>query len=227
VIAVGGTVLTLNVDGSVASETGWDRSGGFRSWREPEPLCQLAYGVLSIGSYRVVPDVSYHAVNYSTYESFNPSESGWFNETGTSAGAPQWAAIESLGLSCSDDRFYKIASGPLYQSDFRDITSGNNGQPAGPGFDYVTGLGSPLTTAFNYLSNASACDINNDGKVNILDAILMANAFGSQPSDLNWNTLADVNNDYKVNILDEIICGLYFGTSAPWGCRARRRLQGQ
>jgi subtilase family serine protease len=154
VIAVGGTVLTLNVDGSVASETGWDRSGGFRSWREPEPLYQLAYGVLSIGSYRVVPDVSYHAVNYSTYESFNPSESGWFNETGTSAGAPQWAAIESLGLSCFSDRFYKIASGPLYQSDFRDITSGNNGQPAGPGFDYVTGLGSPLTTVFDYPSPA-------------------------------------------------------------------------
>ncbi len=35
----------------------------------------------------------------------------------------------------------------LYQlsaSDFHDITSGNNGYPAGPGYDLVTGLGSPL-----------------------------------------------------------------------------------
>lgn len=223
VIAVGGTSLTFNADGSVASETGWSRSGGFRSFYEKCPIYQQAYGgneTELVYAYRAVPDVSFFADSnpgVPIYTSYDPSNVGWNTFSGTSLGTPCWAAIHSLGLSCSNDRFYKIASGRLYPSDFRDITSGNNGVNAGPGYDYVTGLGSPLTTAFNYLSNASACDINDDGEVNILDAVLMANAFRSQPGDLNWNTLADVNNDYKVDILDEIIFGLYFGTSGTSG----------
>ena len=68
---------------------------------------------------------------------------------GTSAGAPQWAAIYALGRSASNSNLYaraKTAAYPLY---FRDITSGWNGDyNATSGYDYVTGLGSPLTYNF-------------------------------------------------------------------------------
>jgi parallel beta-helix repeat protein len=56
-------------------------------------------------------------------------------------------------------------------------------------------------------------DVNGDGKVNILDAILLANAFNSRPGDVNWNPNADFNGDEKVNILDAIILSSNFGKS--------------
>ena len=48
-------------------------------------------------------------------------------------------------------------------------------------------------------------DVNGDGVVNILDAILMGKAFGSHPGDSNWNPAADVDNNGTVNIIDAIL----------------------
>jgi PKD repeat protein len=65
-------------------------------------------------------------------------------------------------------------------------------------------------------------DINGDGIVNILDAILLADAFGShcanydyqgEPASPNWNPNADLNGDGVVNILDMIILASHFGQS--------------
>lgn len=53
-------------------------------------------------------------------------------------------------------------------------------------------------------------DINGDKKVDILDAIKLANAFNSKPGDPNWNPNSDINCDNKVNILDAIVLGNYF-----------------
>lgn len=50
--------------------------------------------------------------------------------------------------------------------------------------------------------------------VNILDAIQMAQAFGSQPGYPNWNPKADLNGDGKVNILDAITLSANFGNQA-------------
>jgi hypothetical protein len=58
-------------------------------------------------------------------------------------------------------------------------------------------------------------DINGDQKVNILDAILLANAFNSKPGDPNWSSNADINGDSKVNILDAIILASYFNQKWP------------
>ena len=38
----------------------------------------------------------------------------------------------------------------LPSSDFHDVTTGNNGNPAGPGYDLVTGLGSPIVNKVAY-----------------------------------------------------------------------------
>jgi hypothetical protein len=56
-------------------------------------------------------------------------------------------------------------------------------------------------------------DINGDKKVDILDAIKLANAFGSKSGDPRWNPNADINCDNKVNILDCIVLANYFGQS--------------
>jgi hypothetical protein len=58
-------------------------------------------------------------------------------------------------------------------------------------------------------------DINGDGTVNILDAIILSNAFLATPGSSNWNSNADINGDGVVNILDSIILGQYFLTVSP------------
>jgi hypothetical protein len=65
--------------------------------------------------------------------------------------------------------------------------------------------------------NAVHPDINNDGAVNILDAILLSNAFLSTPGYSNWNPKADLNNDGTVNILDAILLANNFGLNYTIG----------
>jgi len=80
--------------------------------------------------------------------------------TGTSAAAPFWAGLVALAdqfahrhLGFINPAVYRIARGPLYHAAFHDITTGGNtfvfppttitGYPAGPGWDPVTGWGTP------------------------------------------------------------------------------------
>ena len=152
VVGVGGTTLAFTGNGSVASETAWSGSGGGISAYVAEPSYQVSYGIPGANGYRGVPDVSYDAdpsSGVSVYDSTPYSgATGWWQVGGTSAGAPQWAAIQSLGLSASNNNFYQDAKSASYSSYFRDITVGSNGHPATIGYDLVTGLGSPLTTNY-------------------------------------------------------------------------------
>ncbi len=158
VVAVGGT--TLNFTGNTfTSETAWSGSGGGLSKYVNEPSYQLLYGVPQANGFRAIPDVSYDAdpnSGFSIYDSTGyQGQSGWLVVGGTSAGAPQWAAIDALASTTNNTNLYAVASSSgSYASDFRDITSGTNGScgfdcTAQVGYDYVTGLGSPLTDIFN------------------------------------------------------------------------------
>ena len=60
------------------------------------------------------------------------------------------------------------------------------------------------------LKGAIVGDINDGGHVNILDAILLGNAFDSAPGDPTWSPNADINGDGYVNILDAIMLGNHF-----------------
>ena len=151
-VAVGGTSLAFNPDGTVASETAWIGSGGGISAYETEPQYQITYNVPGVNGKRGVPDVSYDADPASGFPIYDTTaynnQTGWFQVGGTSASCPQWAAIHSLGLSASNNNLYQDAkwSSPTY---FRDITSGSNGAfSAAPGYDLITGLGSPITWNF-------------------------------------------------------------------------------
>ena len=79
---------------------------------------------------------------------------------GTSAAAPTWAGIIALAdqyakrhLGFVNPAIYQIARGSRYDQAFHDITAGNNtaefhqgtitGYQAGPGWDPVTGWGTP------------------------------------------------------------------------------------
>jgi len=59
-------------------------------------------------------------------------------------------------------------------------------------------------------------DINDDGIVDIFDAILLANAFNSAIGMPTWNPEADLNNDDFIDIFDAIILSLNFGRWETW-----------
>jgi hypothetical protein len=169
VVAVGGTTLKLNPDNTWKSESGWGGSGGGLGAYEPLPSYQNGV-VTQSSTKRANPDVAYNAdpsTGFAVYDStvykpYYPSsyraQSGWFQLGGTSAGAPQWAALMAIA-----DQGRSLAKGsPINASDpqeaqkilyanpaaFHDITGGTStGNPnyaAGPGYDLVTGQGTPL-----------------------------------------------------------------------------------
>ncbi|MEO8659423.1 MAG: S53 family peptidase [Bryobacteraceae bacterium] len=153
VVSVGGTTLNLATDGSYLGETAWNGSGGGISTVETEPAFQNS--VQSTG-FRTVPDVSYDAdPNTGVAVLCNStSPKGWYQVGGTSMSAPQWSAIFAIAnsqrvaagkatLSRVNNYLYAVPA-----SYYNDVTSGNNGTcgaicNAGPGYDYVTGRGTP------------------------------------------------------------------------------------
>ena len=154
VVAVGGTRLNLAKDGSVASESAWSGSGGGVSLYEVEPTYQKTYTIPKANGMRSIPDVAYNADPKFGFSIYKGGENGgWYVVGGTSAGAPQWAAIHSLSLSVSLENIYKDMSEKNTALYFRDVKNGSNGTcgyycDAHAKYDYVTGLGSPITASF-------------------------------------------------------------------------------
>jgi subtilase family serine protease len=154
VVAVGGTTLTINPDNTYGGESGWSGSGGGVSNYETEPSYQRS---LQSTGRRTAPDLAYNAdptTGFYVYDSvaINGS-SGWWQVGGTSAGAPQIAAMVAIadqgrslnGLASLDGAKQVLpAIYSLSSSDFHDVTTGSNGYSAGAGYDLVTGRGSPV-----------------------------------------------------------------------------------
>jgi PQQ-like domain len=159
VIAVGGTTLQLASNGAVSSETDWNGSGGGQSFFEAKPPAQQG---VTPGQYRGIPDVSFDAdpdTGVAVYDSVPYLGSkGWLVIGGTSVGAPAWSAIlataDQVRAAAGKPRLTAAGDGAaraIYavSTGLAPVTSGPpNGicpvecQP-GPGYDFITGLGSP------------------------------------------------------------------------------------
>jgi hypothetical protein len=155
VVSVGGTTLKLNTSStmvSIASETGWGNgsrsffsggSGGGVSHYESQPSYQNGI-VTQSSTKRANPDVAYDADPNTGFAVYN--KGSWGVVGGTSAGTPQWAALVALADQARGNSLGSVQTlSALYGAtdDFNDITTGNNGYAAGPGYDLVTGLGTP------------------------------------------------------------------------------------
>ncbi len=167
VVAVGGTSLSVDGSGNYTSETAWKGSGGGVSAYENAPTFQATYPVPSASAgKRGIPDVSYNgnpSTGFSIYDTVPYSGyKGWFMVGGTSAGAPQWAALFAIANStrtAARKRLLNATPGILYTlaksnyaGNYYDVTSGTNGKcgsvcTAAARYDYVTGLGSPRADA--------------------------------------------------------------------------------
>ena len=174
VLAIGATNLELTGCGvatctGYGSESGASISGGGYSGYFSEPSWQIS----TIGSTasectaghlnptcRGVPDVSMFGLNpffwvYSTV-------GGWGAYAGTSLSTPLWAGFIGVALQVKGGGhfgiiaplLYQLGAGSSYSTLFHDVTAGsNNGYSAGPGWDPVTGWGSPIANNLAYALN--------------------------------------------------------------------------
>jgi subtilase family serine protease len=178
VTLVGGTQLVMtgfDTSWSWQSETGWPNGGGGIESDHSIPYFQTSINMTGNGGstkYRNAPDVSMDATN--VFEIWNNGLNAG-DGAGTSAAAPLWAgfmalsnqqaAINKLGpVGFANPAFYAIGSDPvMYAKDFHDIQSGTNNRGNGgitlpisftavPGYDLVTGWGTPQANLINDLS---------------------------------------------------------------------------
>jgi subtilase family serine protease len=171
--AGGTTLDASHTTGAWIGETAWglpdgspgsafQASGGGFSHLFPRPPYQN--GVQGIGSMRGVPDVAADGDPVTGIAVITSNAGGGYTisgHAGTSASAPLWAGIIALAdqyanrhLGFVNPAIYQIARSPQYHQAFHDVTAGNSntaefppttitGYRAGPGWDPVTGWGSP------------------------------------------------------------------------------------
>jgi subtilase family serine protease len=162
VLGVGGTILdAASPAGTYLGEMAWnggtDASAGGYSSQFPRPAYQD--GLARAGATRGVPDVAANA-DSATAMALAYSDGELRPATGTSASTPLWAGVIALAdqqtgqhLGFINPAIYAIARGPAYHQAFHDVVTGDNsvlwptgvyvGYNAGPGWDPVTGWGSP------------------------------------------------------------------------------------
>jgi subtilase family serine protease len=133
---------------------GWSGSGGGYSALFVAPDTQ---GFASYSG-RGVPDVAAIADWQSGLGAYELGQ--WRSARGTSESTPLWAGLIAIvdqmagrPLGNVNPALYELARAPHTAADLYDITSGNNsytgggvsvpGYTAGPGWDAVTGLGTP------------------------------------------------------------------------------------
>ena len=149
VLSVGGTSLTVqDQSGTYYTESSWSGTSGGYSQIEPQPSWQSA--VQNSGA-RSTPDVSYDGdpnTGFAVYDSVpDQGFSGWEEVGGTSAGAPQWAALVAIandgrtlaghgtldGATQTLPILYSLYSDPnssgysTYASYFNDVVDGGAG----------------------------------------------------------------------------------------------------
>ena len=170
VTGVGGTNLSVTASGDYAGETVWTQAvmsqgtGGGVSRVLPRPGWQTGPGVGGQGvdqQFREVPDIAADAdpasgtIVLSAGADSSKSPTAQTSGGGTSLAAPMWAGFTALmnehltkhggrAVGFLNPALYYLAAHPPAFPPFHDITLGNNDfYVATPGYDMVTGLGTP------------------------------------------------------------------------------------
>jgi hypothetical protein len=76
----------------------------------------------------------------------------------------------------------------------------------------IHGIGTfSFDVTFQALAAVPKWDVNRDGRVNLLDLIVVARVLGTTPTSQKWNSNADLNGDQEINVLDMIIVEDHLG----------------
>jgi kumamolisin len=158
IVSVGGTTLSTDADGQWLAEQAWEdgplsqgTSGGVSNLF-PRPAYQSSISIDRDSDHRLTPDVSAVADPFTGVRIVFDGQPRI--GAGTSQSAPIWAAMTVLmnqylqangGTAVGDlnPLLYRVAAGSNLPG-FRDVSLGANAVDVSvPGYDLVTGLGSP------------------------------------------------------------------------------------
>jgi subtilase family serine protease len=243
VLSVGGTSLyTSDSSGTYETESSWSGTSGGYSLYESTPSYQAA---VNTSGARSVPDVSYVAdpnTGVAVYDSTPESSSGttyvgWQEVGGTSAGAPQWAAIIAIadqgravagkstldGVSQTLPVLYSIYNTSSYATDFNDVVDsgggyyfpwggyGNNGQ-ATVGYDTSTGLGTPRAAGIVDTlvgTGSSSTTTTTTLAASPLEATVISAPTGTVVGSTNGTVTLRLTNDGSGRYIGPITVSLY------------------
>ncbi len=163
-LQVGDTITVVlqgpKVDGTLVADTiglGPDDASGGGLSDQPQPSFQTGLvlhdgnSIISSNGLRAYPDIAFDG-DYVNSPVLIVNQGLVQHVAGTSLGAPAWAGL----IAIADQGLATVGHAPLSTAqalaglyslpswDFHDETSGYNGYSAGPGYDLVTGLGSPV-----------------------------------------------------------------------------------
>jgi subtilase family serine protease len=208
VVSVGGTSLYIQPDGTYISETVWNNDNGYGtgggiSQYEPLPAYQDGLNGINGASTtnRNAPDVAMDADPDTGVYVLDSYSGGWFQVGGTSLATPMYAGLIAIanqgralngepslnGLTQTLPTLYNLPS-----SDFNDITTGGNGTyNAAPGYDLVSGLGTPV--AQSLVPDLANSNIN-----------WSPTASGPSAASTNENTSLDFSGPNAISITDQI-----------------------
>jgi subtilase family serine protease len=158
VIAAGGTAFLRDANGNFIAETAWFTPGipagtkrggsGGPSLYQKRPSFQNSVQKV-VGHARGVPDISSLSENLCVYSTTTDPSHPWKKDGGTSFAAPTLAGIINVAgrrAPSTIDELNYIYENALknYQSYWHDIVNGSTNYPTLRGYDFATGLGSPL-----------------------------------------------------------------------------------
>jgi subtilase family serine protease len=158
VVAVGGTTLAIDANGSYAGEEGWDSNGGASGGGISDvfllPSWQAGVkNIVRLG--RNLPDVAFDADPFTGFALYY--DGSWttkYNPTGgTSLASPlfgsavaQMVQVTGGRLGLAGAKLFKLWKADGYTKNgttyFHDVLFGSNGYAAAKGYDLVTGIGS-------------------------------------------------------------------------------------
>ena len=197
VVACGGTSLSTS-NNTILSETVWNNNsdtsstGGGVSSFFSKPNYQNNIEFMNQYNKRGVPDVSGNAdpnTGYLIYLQGQTIQIG-----GTSAVSPLWAALTAI-VNQKNSNVIGFLQPKIYSSDpntFSDITVGNNGAfTARIGYDLCTGLGTPCSALFTYLSSQPyppTASFNSNLESGFIPLpIQFTDTSSNSPTSWNWN----------------------------------------
>jgi kumamolisin len=162
VVSAGGTTINRNGSGDFTSESAWSDAGGGPSQFEKRPSYQNIIKKI-VGTHRGTPDFSSNAnpnsgvavqAQYGCENGYGQycNSTYWLIVGGTSVSSPTLAGIVNAAgtfntsTSAENTEAYKdYGNAKNYRADWRDITTGSNGYACKKGWEFCTGIGSPIT----------------------------------------------------------------------------------
>lgn len=157
------------------------------------------------------PELDYVAPGVNITSTF--LNEGYAADDGTSFAVPHVAGAAALVMASKTDWDYELNYDGIWQNLEVLQMFQDRALDLGPDeWDQEYGFG--LVNAWRSCQRPQG-DINNDLRCNVLDAIVVGNAFGSRPGSPRWDPRADLDINNVVNILDSTIIAENFGKVDP------------